>query len=204
MVNLNTCIYAHEGFPGGSPGKESACNAGDLGSIPGLGIAPREGHGNLLQYSCLENPIGGGATVPRVTNSQTPLKQLCMDVYTHKHIGALQVAQLVKNDEVRDREAWHAAVHGLAKSWIRLGNWTTITKTCYKLDHGSPFCRLPVGLGEQYKNCGNVGRTSVCFLLFPANVLIYTFSPIFNSLQIAASSSHKEGKKSYAAQSLQG
>ena len=45
-------------FPGGSDGKESACNAGDLGLIPGLGRSPRGGHGNPLQYSCLENPPG--------------------------------------------------------------------------------------------------------------------------------------------------
>ena len=42
------------GFPGGSDGKESACNAGDLGLIPGLGRSPGGGHGNPLQYSCLE------------------------------------------------------------------------------------------------------------------------------------------------------
>ena len=41
---------------GGLDGEESACNAGDLGSIPGLGRSPRGGHGNPLQYSCLENP----------------------------------------------------------------------------------------------------------------------------------------------------
>ena len=41
--------------PGGSDGKESACNVGDLGSIPGLGRFPGGGHGNPLQYSCLEN-----------------------------------------------------------------------------------------------------------------------------------------------------
>ena len=46
------------GFPGGSDGKESACNVGDLGSIPGLGRFPGGGHGNPLQYSCLENPHG--------------------------------------------------------------------------------------------------------------------------------------------------
>ena len=45
------------GFPGGSDGKESACNAGDLDSIPGLGRSPGGGHGNPLQYSCLENPM---------------------------------------------------------------------------------------------------------------------------------------------------
>ena len=43
-------------FPGGSDGKESACYEGDLGSIPGLGRSPGGGHGNPLQYSCLENP----------------------------------------------------------------------------------------------------------------------------------------------------
>ena len=42
----------------GSDGKESACNVGDLGSIPGLGISPGGGHGNPLQYICLENPHG--------------------------------------------------------------------------------------------------------------------------------------------------
>ena len=46
------------GFPGGSDGKESACNAGDLGSIPGLGRSPGGGHGNPLQHSSLENPHG--------------------------------------------------------------------------------------------------------------------------------------------------
>ena len=49
------------GFPGGSEGKASACNAGDRGSIPELGRSPGEGNGNPLQYSCLENPMDGGA-----------------------------------------------------------------------------------------------------------------------------------------------
>ena len=45
-------------FPGGSDGKESSCNMGDLGSVPGLGRSPGRGHGYPLQYSCLENPHG--------------------------------------------------------------------------------------------------------------------------------------------------
>ena len=49
------------GFPGGSEGKESACNAGDLGLIPGSGRSPGGGHGNPLQYSCLENRMDRGA-----------------------------------------------------------------------------------------------------------------------------------------------
>ena len=61
-------------FPGGSEVKASACNAGDPGSIPGSGRSPGEGNGNPLQYSCLENPMDGGAwwaTVPRVAKSLT-------------------------------------------------------------------------------------------------------------------------------------
>ena len=49
------------GFPGGSDGKVSACNTGDLGSIRGLGRSPGEGNGNPLHYSCLENSTDGGA-----------------------------------------------------------------------------------------------------------------------------------------------
>jgi len=49
------------GFPGGSDSKASACNVGDLGSIPGSVRSPGEGNGNPLQHSCLENPMDGGA-----------------------------------------------------------------------------------------------------------------------------------------------
>ena len=64
------------GFPGGSDSKESACDAGDLGSIPGLGRSPGRENGNPLQYSCLGNPINRGAwwaTVHGVTKSQIQL-----------------------------------------------------------------------------------------------------------------------------------
>ena len=56
-----TYIQSTSGFPGGSDVKASACNAGDLGLIPGLGRYPGEGNGNPLQYSCLENPMDRGA-----------------------------------------------------------------------------------------------------------------------------------------------
>ena len=48
-------------FPGDSDSKESTCNAGDLGSNPGLARSPGGGHGNPVQYSCLENPMDKGA-----------------------------------------------------------------------------------------------------------------------------------------------
>ena len=56
MGHINNVII-NLGFPGGSNGKDSACNAGDLGSIPGSGRSPVGRNGNTFQYSCLENPI---------------------------------------------------------------------------------------------------------------------------------------------------
>ena len=64
-------------FPGGSDSKESVGNAGNPAWIPGLGRSPGEGHGNPLQYSCLENLMDGGAwraTVQGVAKSQTRLR----------------------------------------------------------------------------------------------------------------------------------
>ena len=58
-IFLNVLWYS--GFPGGSEVKASACNVGALGSIPGSGRSPGGGNGNPLQYSCLENPMDGGA-----------------------------------------------------------------------------------------------------------------------------------------------
>ena len=65
------------GFPGVSDGKESACNAGHLGLIPGSRRSPEEGNGNPLQYSCLENSMDRGAwwaTPHGVTKSRTRLE----------------------------------------------------------------------------------------------------------------------------------
>ena len=59
IVVLGSCLVpVFVGFPCGSAGKESACNVGDLDSIPGLGRSPGGGHGNPLWYSCPENPHG--------------------------------------------------------------------------------------------------------------------------------------------------
>ena len=69
-------IFNVVGFPGGSDGKESACIAGDLNLIPGLGRSPGEGNGYPLQYSHLENSrdrAAWQATIHGVTKSRTPL-----------------------------------------------------------------------------------------------------------------------------------
>ena len=57
MAIKKEVVYTERGFPCSTVGKEFACNAGDLGLIPGSGRAPGEGNGNVLQYSCLENSM---------------------------------------------------------------------------------------------------------------------------------------------------
>ena len=76
VKNIFGNICSKQDFPGGSEVKVSAWNAADQGSIPGLRRSPGEGNGNPLQYSCLENPMEGGAwqaTVHGVAKSQTRL-----------------------------------------------------------------------------------------------------------------------------------
>ena len=77
--SLNYYLELRKGFSGGSVGKESACNAGDAGSIPGLERVLGGGNGKALQCSCLENPMDRGAwwaTVHRVAKSWIQLKRL--------------------------------------------------------------------------------------------------------------------------------
>ena len=87
------------GFPCGSAGKESACNVGDLGSIPGLGRSPGEGKGYPLQYSGLENSmdcIGHG-----VAKSRTQLNDIFHHIFIHSsvdgHLGSFHIWDIIKN-----------------------------------------------------------------------------------------------------------
>jgi len=85
------------GFPGGSAGKESACNVGDLGSIPGLGRSPGEGKGYLLQYSGLENSKDcipwGPMGLQRVGNTE----RLSLCVCGSCHLISLEFILLVNS-----------------------------------------------------------------------------------------------------------
>ena len=91
------------GFPHSSVSKESACNAGDPGSIPGLERSPGEGNGNPLQYFCLENPVDRGAwqaTVHGVTRighylATKPLPQV--EVYVIANIRILTLAKITNS-----------------------------------------------------------------------------------------------------------
>ena len=87
-----------QGFPDGSDCKESACNAGDLGSIPGSRRSSGEGNGNPLQYSCLENPMDRGAwqvTVQRVLIG-TGIWNLTTLLYQALILNYVNVNKLVK------------------------------------------------------------------------------------------------------------
>ena len=79
FMDFDKCFLSCGTSPGGSEVKVSACNAGDLGSIPGSGRSPGEGNGNPLQYSCLENPMDGEAwwaTVQGVAKNWTRLSNV--------------------------------------------------------------------------------------------------------------------------------
>ena len=81
-------------------GKESTCNAGDMGSIPGLGRSPGGGHGNPPQYSCLENPMDRGAwqaQVHRVAKSWTQLKRLSTAHRRFKHYQSICLSKYSQN-----------------------------------------------------------------------------------------------------------
>ena len=98
------------GFPGGSEVKTSACNVGDLGSIPGSGRSPGEGNGNPLQYSCLENPMDIGAwwaTVHGVAKSRTRLSDF---TFTFFHLmqraNLLEKTVLLRNIKGKRRREW--------------------------------------------------------------------------------------------------
>ena len=81
-------VHHDPSFPGVSYGKESADNAGELGSIPGSGRSPGEGNGNVLQYSCLENPLDRGAWRVQSMGSQRIRHDWATNIFTFFHIPA--------------------------------------------------------------------------------------------------------------------
>ena len=91
----------YNGFPGGSDGKESDCDVGDPGSIPGSGRSPGEKNGTPFQYSCLGNSTDRGvwgATVHRVAKSQTRLSDFSLSklLYNAVLISAVQQSKSAK------------------------------------------------------------------------------------------------------------
>ena len=111
-VLILSIYLTYLGFPGGSEVKASACNVGDLGSIPGSGRSPGEGNGNPLQYSCLENPMDGGAwraTVHGVAKSRTWLSDFTFTFHltyriflsTYSQIHKLKLVNLLSSKNMK-------------------------------------------------------------------------------------------------------
>ena len=87
-------VFHYKVFPHSSAGKESACNAGDLGLIPGLGRSSGEGNGNPLQYSCLENPMdrkAWQATIHGITRVRYNLVTIWISLYGYTTVLEIEV-----------------------------------------------------------------------------------------------------------------
>ena len=113
--------------PHSSEVKVSACNVGDLGLIPGSGRSPGEGNGNLLQYSCLENPMDWGAwwaQVHRVAKSRTWLSD-----FTHSHVNKIFFF-------LKERYYYSWQVNNLG---VAAGNWSLWAVENLHITYGQPF-----------------------------------------------------------------
>ena len=92
-------ILRVQGFPGSSVSKESACSAGHLGLIPGLGRSPGEGNGNPLQYSCLENPVDRGVWRATVHGMAGVIHNLGLYHHHSEYAPWLQLRVCMQNTE---------------------------------------------------------------------------------------------------------
>ena len=122
--DLACTLFLFLSFPGGSDGKESAWNAGDPGSIPGLGRSPGEGNGCPLQYSCLENSTDRGAwrtTVHGVAKSQTLTERLntCCSPHPWVPYSALHWTGHLHSAQINSLLPWGERALGLL-GWYSL------------------------------------------------------------------------------------
>ena len=116
MKQLYNKVQQTRGFPCGSAGKESTCNAGDLGSIPGLGQSPGEGKGYPLQYSGLQNSLDKRTWYAHIhLFNRYLLSSYC--VLGEGNGTPLQYSCL---EYPMDRGTWQGAVHSVTKSWTQM------------------------------------------------------------------------------------
>ena len=136
------------GFPGGSDGKESACNAGDPGSKPELARSPGEGNGNPLQYSCLKNSMDRGAwraTVHGVTENLYLGQKSCPQISYTQRIAPGQVAACSVIEEVVPQQSPCRRAPGLLPGLSREGRQTAAASSgCPTLCTASLTCWCPI------------------------------------------------------------
>ena len=137
------------GFPGGSEGKASTCNAGNPSSIPGLGRSLGEGNSNPLQYSCLENPMDRGAwwaTVHGVAKSRTRLSDItfflsflsCFWKFKVEDIATTFTKPSAHSMGGRSRRGSHRCPPGVAGNRGRMET-TTCSKNIHQGFHSAAF-----------------------------------------------------------------
>ena len=90
LLKLKLVDVYFNSFPGGSDSKESTCSVGDLSLIPGLGTSPREGLGNPLQYSCLENPHGNPLQYSCLENPHGQRSLVGYSLWGYKEVGTTE------------------------------------------------------------------------------------------------------------------
>ena len=122
---------AYLGFPGGSDGKDSACKARDLGSIPGSGQSPGEGNGNPIQYSCLENPVDRGAWWATV-HSVAELNTTEWLTHTSACLRLLMFLPARQFTMCIIMGGWIVCLHPLRSSGARSTKWTSRAADLYQ------------------------------------------------------------------------
>ena len=128
MLDLHVQLRSRLGLPRWFSGKESTCQSGDTGSIPGPGRSPGGGHGKPLQYSCLENPMDGGAwraAVHGVTQSQTRLSSLAHTQWlsNEKQIGRLWLWGRPWGQSTRPESCLHTSL----AAWPWAGHFSSLS-----------------------------------------------------------------------------
>ena len=108
MVVISLLLESILGFPGGSDGKESACNARDPGSIPGLERSAGEGHGSPPQCSCLENPWTEGSCQLQSIQSQRVRHEWAANTSTFREHFIYVVVVILKNASLEKEMATHS------------------------------------------------------------------------------------------------
>ena len=164
------------GFPGGSDGKESACNAGDLGSVPGSGISPEEGNGYPLQYSCLENSMDRGVWWATVYGAQRVGHDWVPNIHTHTHVNYTSIKMEKIQLSSVQLFSWSDSLrpHGLQHT--RLPCQSSTPRACSNSCPSSWWCHTTIS--------SSVVPFSFCIQTFPHKGLFQWVSSLYQVAKV--------------------